>query len=257
MVAFDDPALWDCRVKKEAATAAPQDREQKDTDWLCSYDTLSPFLSLIWGRPRATALYIGTGTSTFPEVVYDRGVKQAVVLDISEVAIDAVRARNAGRRAGLRAVLGDPSSDPFPELPDPAMAFDLVIDKGTHDTLLIREDGWRRAARSLAALYARMKTPGTFVLVSHSPPHERSELIDSAGPWHEVQCKVVVCTGMAALAAGAASTETVEDYPYAVPGWEERQAARRGVDVADLPVRPQDEDFGFAPGTAYIYVMEK
>jgi hypothetical protein len=69
--------------------------------------------------------------------------------------------------------------------------------------------------------------------------------------------QVVVGTGLGVLAAGGAHTERVEDYPYAVPGWEERQAARRGVGVSELPVRPEGGDFGFAPGTAYLYIMEK
>jgi hypothetical protein len=55
---------------------------------------------------------------------------QAVVLDVSEAAMSTMRARNANKRAGLISVVGDPSSDPFPELPDSCpTAFDLVVDK--------------------------------------------------------------------------------------------------------------------------------
>lgn len=68
---------------------------------------------------------------------------------------------------------------------------------------------------------------------------------------------MVVATTMEQLVVGTPYKEELVDYPYAVAGWEHKQAERRGVTADDLPRRPPEDDVGFAPGTAFVYVMEK
>lgn len=51
--------------------------------------------------------------------------------------------------------------------------------------------------------------------------------------------------------------EELLDYPYAVPGWEEKQAHRTKCKVEDLQAPPLGNDTGFALGRAYVYVLEK
>jgi hypothetical protein len=64
-----------------------------------------------------------------------------------------------------------------------------VCIQGTVDLLLITEDGWRKADRALKWIYSVMKTPSTLILVSHSPPHDRIDLLSSVS-WHDIQFKV-------------------------------------------------------------------
>jgi hypothetical protein len=51
--------------------------------------------------------------------------------------------------------------------------------------------------------------------------------------------------------------EELLDYPYAVPGWEEKQAQRMKKKVEDLEPPPLRSDTGFTLGRAYVYVLEK
>ena len=41
------------------------------TDWVCQYDHLRPYVKPFLLRPRSNALVLGSGTSTFPEEIYD------------------------------------------------------------------------------------------------------------------------------------------------------------------------------------------
>lgn len=47
---------------------------ESNTDWLCSYGNLQSFVQPFLVRPRSTALVLGSGTSSFPEEIYDRWV---------------------------------------------------------------------------------------------------------------------------------------------------------------------------------------
>eukprot|EP00955_Chlamydomonas_euryale_P071361 361051-Chlamydomonas_euryale.AAC.4 len=136
-------------------------------------------------------------------------VPQVVVVDASAAAMDAVRSRNAEARTGLTVLCGDVAAQPFPLLPQPTQRFDLVVDKGTVDCLLGARDGWRAAERALRELYERMRTPGTLLLVSHSPPHERMDMLASVPHWHDVQVSVGVGAGRRRMGAF-------------VPHWRER-----------------------------------
>ena len=75
-----------------------------------------------------------------------------------------------------------------------ACRFDLVVDKGTLDIMLTKEDGWQRAVRTIKWIYSRMRTPGTLMVVSHSPPDERIDLLSTVY-WHSIIFKVSAGTG--------------------------------------------------------------
>jgi hypothetical protein len=58
--------------------------------------------------------------------------------------------------------------------------------QGTLDIMLSAEDGWERAERALQWIHQHMRTPSTFVLISHSPPHDRINLL-SCVYWHSIK----------------------------------------------------------------------
>lgn len=218
-----------------------------------------------------------------------------VVMDLCERAMDTVRQRNAaGGRLGLACIVADPSSSET-ELDSPtsggslaqdlnvgSLRFDLVVDKCTLDIMLTNEDGWERASRALKWLHDRMRTPGTLLLVSHSPPHERVELLNTVY-WHDMQFKVIKCTTVEELMSGRPYREKLEDYPFTVPEWEKQLAIRRAASAAahhqkcvspggdDLVYGATTESFPvegpmstllegcmqFSLGTAFVYILEK
>eukprot|EP00955_Chlamydomonas_euryale_P071360 361051-Chlamydomonas_euryale.AAC.3 len=76
-------------------------------------------------------------------------------------------------------------------------------------------------------------------------------------PSTRAQFKMVTATSLDKLVTGAEYTEELSDYPYAVEGWEHMQAARLGLKPEELPRRPADAGIEFAPGTAYVYLLER
>ena len=176
-----------------------------------------------------------------------------------------------------------------------SLRFDLVVDKGTLDIMLTTEDGWQRSVRAFKWLYGRMRTPATMLLVSHSPPDERIDLINSVY-WHSVEFKVVKATAVEELQAGTKPyKEELMDYPYAVAAWEQQKIVRRAAaaeaeaaaaaaeakhdggctsksehraptltgdaggtaDEADTSPPLPEGCMNFSPGTAFVYILEK
>ncbi|GAX83744.1 hypothetical protein CEUSTIGMA_g11169.t1 [Chlamydomonas eustigma] len=220
---FHTETYWDNRLDEDV---------KLHTDWLCNYHTILPLIKSAYRRPRATALVLGSGVSTFPEEIYDSGIKEVLMLDSCEPAIMEVQRRNSeGGRLGLYYLVGDPGSVNQPQLSDSAMRFDLVVDKGTIDIILSAEDGWERAARALQWVYQHMRTPATFILISHSPPHDRINLLSSVY-WHSIQFKMVRGSSLEDLMSENLHHEELVDYPYAVAEWEEQMEIRAAAQVA-------------------------
>lgn len=321
---ISSPDLWDARAK-----------EPEHTDWLCSYDHLKPFLKdVLLDRPRATALVLGSGTSSFPEQLYDMGFKEVLVVDSSPVALGVVRDRNKTRQGiycmeldpgdsdrggGIReqgtsgghqgdiekATANNKTSNSSPvqlnlesnaskggpkerDLPPSSSSgsgegvelvrFDLAVDKGTLDLMMTSEDGWERATRALFWIYTRLRTPSNLIIVSHSPPEDRIELLMSIY-WNEIHFKMIKMSTIEDLIKDPASylEGSIVDYPFSVAAWENEKALRLmaaaegkgqrgpkgigvkpGVESSILPSRPKEDlCFGFGPGQAFIYVLEK
>lgn len=77
-------------------------------------------------------LDVGCGTSTFLQEMYDRdGFRNINAIDLSEVCIKQMDVRNTIRRKEIMFTQMDCTKMDFP-----ANKFDLVLDKGTLDTIL-------------------------------------------------------------------------------------------------------------------------
>ncbi|GFH21636.1 uncharacterized protein HaLaN_18984 [Haematococcus lacustris] len=120
---YHDPEFWDARNRYDLK------ERQGHIDWYCSYETLRPLFESLVAQPRCAALLVGSGTSSFPEELYDSGVKDVVVVERSAVAVDAIRTRNAkhGGRQGLRALHTDLVD--LPLVPFTRPVFDLEAEE--------------------------------------------------------------------------------------------------------------------------------
>eukprot|EP00798_Chlamydomonas_sp_ICE-L_P019131 gene19131-25738_t len=113
------------------------------------------------------------------------GVADMVVLDLSKQAMEIVAKRQTeGERNGFVVQIGDIGEGVI--LDNPHQPFDLVIDKGTIDCILSGVGGWDRGVTAIQSIYENMKTPSKLIVVSHSPPEDRLDLINSVY-WHEVK----------------------------------------------------------------------
>mmetsp|Transcript_22625 Transcript_22625/g.57564 ORF Transcript_22625/g.57564 Transcript_22625/m.57564 type:complete len:230 (-) Transcript_22625:284-973(-) len=228
---FHDAGFWNKQ------TAAEKEAWQGHTDWLCEYPLLQPLIKHHAEKPRSAALFVGSGTSTFPEQLYDGGVREVLVVDAStEVVSQLTRRNEVGSRSGLTfKALDIGAADALPKLmPGGRPPYDIVIDKGTVDCLLCeREGGHKRAETAIRTMYEVLKTPAVLVLVSHSPPSDRLDLLQTVY-WHDIQVKVV---------------RPIPMHDLTQPDMPERK-------LEDLPEAPAGAT-PFEPGTAYVYVLTK
>lgn len=114
-------------------------------------------------------LDIGCGTSNFLQEMYDRdGFKKIIAIDFSEVCIKQMDARNATKRKEILFAKMDCSKIDFQ-----SNSFDLVIDKGTMDTLLCENQSYFKVARYLRGVQKVLRIGATFMLVTNGDPSER------------------------------------------------------------------------------------
>ena len=70
----------------------------------------------------------------------------------------------------------------------PFMPLHMYSAQGTLDCILAEHDGYDKAVAAVRSIYDHLKTPATFVLVSHSPPPDRLELLQVVY-WHDIQVR--------------------------------------------------------------------
>ena len=103
------------------------------------YGSLKGFIKDIIGD-KAKVLILGCGNAEFSENMYDDGYKTIDNVDISEVVISQMKARNETRKDMTYAVMD------VRDLKFADNTYDLVVDKSTMDSLLCGEQAFYNAA---------------------------------------------------------------------------------------------------------------
>ncbi|XP_069583063.1 EEF1A lysine methyltransferase 4 [Ranitomeya imitator] len=127
-------------------------------------------------RPRTTGLVLGCGTSSLSAELYNEGVRPLVSIDYSPVCIKEMAQRNA-KVPDMSWMVMDARHLHFPD-----GTFDLIIEKGTLDAMMVDEkDPWRVTQGTITLVdqvlseVSRVLAPnGCFMSITFSPPHFRS-----------------------------------------------------------------------------------
>jgi hypothetical protein len=147
----------------------------------------------------------------------------------SSSVIQSWRQKHTGSRPTLSCQAADIAEGlAFGHLP-----FTAIIDKGTLDGLLCKEDGLQEAQAALFSVWSNLKSPGTFIMFTHGPPSLRMPLL-SQHKWSSVTVKGVVPVGPAAGAAGVQATT-----------------------AGRLQVAAMDPDAAYPASATYIYICKK
>lgn len=86
---YGDPQYWEERYKTQPNTTF---------DWLEDYDTLKPIIDEFkLDKEKAKVLVLGCGNAEYSEHMYDDGYNNIYNIDISEVVIENMKARNKTR----------------------------------------------------------------------------------------------------------------------------------------------------------------
>ncbi|CAK9081763.1 unnamed protein product [Durusdinium trenchii] len=160
-------AYWDKRYQNEVGNTY---------DWLGGYEKFSEFIESatkdLSEPTSARILDLGCGNARLAEDMYDRGFYNITGLDISDVAIESMRQRNAEERPKIHWVVGDAFELPFED-----EAFDLVIDKSTTDAVSCDQD---HLNENLTKMYSEaqrvLKKGGTLLVFSAAKQVPRTGL---------------------------------------------------------------------------------
>ncbi|XP_035400859.1 EEF1A lysine methyltransferase 4 [Cygnus atratus] len=157
---------WDERYREGAA---------EPREWLGGFGRFSELLEAEL-RHGDSVLVLGCGTSALSYELHERGYQDVTSIDFSPACIEAMRARYA-RCPRLRWAVMDMRALAFPDA-----SFDVVLEKGTLDVLLVDEkDPWRVSPRAAAAMHrvlaevSRVLRPGgRFLSITFAQPHFRA-----------------------------------------------------------------------------------
>ncbi|NXD86829.1 EFMT4 methyltransferase, partial [Halcyon senegalensis] len=158
--------FWDELYRREGA---------EPREWLGGLSRFLPQLEAEL-RPGDRILVLGCGTSALSHDLHELGYTDVTSIDFSAACIAAMRARYAHRCPGLRWAVMDIRALAFP-----AASFDVVLEKGTLDVLMVEEtDPWNVSAQAVASMQrvleevSRVLRPGgCFISITFAQPHFR------------------------------------------------------------------------------------
>merc|ERR1712216_892738 len=149
MAQYGRPEYWDERYTKDT----------EPFDWYQRYEGIKSVLDR-YVQPTHKVLMVGAGNSRLSEELYDNQVKYITNIDISEVCVNHMKAKHEDKQE-MQWQMMDARKLEFSE-----GTFDVVIDKGTMDSVLCKE-----GSRVL-------KPGGTYIVISYGQPDYRLNYFD-------------------------------------------------------------------------------
>ena len=174
MPEYGKSEYWDERYKANDTTF----------DWFVAYEPLKDLFGGVL-KPEHKILVIGCGNSRVSPQLYDAGFHNIVNVDISEVVVNQMRARykEMDRMEWLRM---DVLKLEFPD-----STFDVVIDKGTIDSLLCGSNSFHNVYQMNKQVSRVMKKGGKYVAVTYGQPDTRIDHYRRKRLHFEVEHKTV------------------------------------------------------------------
>jgi SAM-dependent methyltransferase len=149
---------WDERYKANDTTF----------DWFVSFDALKEIiLPYTTAKADCKVLVVGCGNSRLSPQLYDCGVQQVINIDISEVVIGQMRSRYREMDKMVWARMDATRLD-FPDA-----SFDVVIDKGTIDSLLCGSNSFHNVYQMNRQISRVLKRGGKYISITYGQPDTR------------------------------------------------------------------------------------
>ncbi|KAM5163411.1 EEF1A lysine methyltransferase 4 isoform 1-T1 [Mantella aurantiaca] len=167
---YKESGYWDARYERERELSAAGGHE-----WFGHYPDFAHLVRRQL-RPGLRALVLGCGTSSLSADLYAEGVSPIISIDYSPICIKEMTEKNACIPEMSWLVM-DARQLQFPD-----ESFDLVIEKGTLDSMMVDEkDPWNITPETVNLVdevlseVSRVLAPrGCFISVTFSPPHFRA-----------------------------------------------------------------------------------
>ncbi|KAF6789687.1 methyltransferase type 11 [Colletotrichum sojae] len=181
--ALATPEFWNERYIKS-------DGSNPTHEWFRTFAALEPYFQkhLFSQRGPETSpriMHLGSGDSTIPADLSERGYKNQICLDFSTVVVDLMKECH-GPLGGIEWRWAD-----VRDMPDaaPTGSIDVAFDKGTMDAM-IHGSPWSppddvrdNTGRYLREVHRALKPDGVFLYITYRQPHFMKPLLNSEGLW--------------------------------------------------------------------------
>eukprot|EP00999_Lentomonas_sp_LEN2_P000228 NODE_1223_length_947_cov_98.546341_g1177_i0.p1 GENE.NODE_1223_length_947_cov_98.546341_g1177_i0~~NODE_1223_length_947_cov_98.546341_g1177_i0.p1 ORF type:complete len:230 (+),score=40.37 NODE_1223_length_947_cov_98.546341_g1177_i0:133-822(+) len=156
MPEYGKPEYWDERYRANDTTF----------DWYVSFEALKDIV-LPLSKPESRILILGSGNSRLSAQLYEAGYQNITNVDISEVCTNQMKQRYKDMDK-MEWVRMDATKMDFPDA-----TYDLVIDKGTADSILCGSNSFHCVYQMNKHVSRILKRGGHFVVVSYGQPDTR------------------------------------------------------------------------------------
>lgn len=142
-------------------------RDPEPFDWYQRWSGIRDIVSEYMKSKSANILNVGCGNSRLSEEMYEDGYTQIMNVDYSLVAIKAMQEKYR-EKVGMQYVQMDLRAMEFPE-----GAYNVVVDKGTLDSVLCGEGSTLNVQKMLMEISRVLDSKGVYILISHGQPSYR------------------------------------------------------------------------------------
>jgi len=142
-------------------------RDPEPFDWYQRWSGIRDIVGEYLKSKSASILNTGCGNSRLSEEMYEDGYTQIMNVDYSLVAIKSMQEKYR-EKVGMQFVQMDLRAMEFPE-----GAYNVVIDKGTLDSVLCGEGSTLNVQKMLMEVSRVLDSKGVYILISHGQPSYR------------------------------------------------------------------------------------
>ena len=162
MAQYGKTTYWDERYTKDP----------EPFDWYQRYSGVKDLVAQ-YVKKSDNILMSGAGNSRLSEDMYDDGYTTIANIDISRVCIDQMIEKYRDKPT----LTWQQMNVCALEFPDEA--FDVVLDKGTADSILCGEGSTANAAKMCQEVSRVLKPNGTFMIISYGVPDNRLSYLEN------------------------------------------------------------------------------
>jgi SAM-dependent methyltransferase len=150
-----DGTAWDRRFSQQAGGGV-------NDEWYISYQESAELQAYLRGvlDPSALIVQVGCGNSRLAPALYDDGYKFLINVDISKVAVGVMQRKFRETHPSLVFIAGDATCLAWPD-----EILDVVLDKGTLQSLLLLEDGVARVAKFAREIWRVLRPGGKMIQI--------------------------------------------------------------------------------------------
>ncbi|KAL4441978.1 hypothetical protein ABPG74_003729 [Tetrahymena malaccensis] len=147
-------------------------RDPEPFDWYQRFSGVKQFIvpHLV---PESKILNIGAGNSRMSEEMFDEGYQNITNIDISQVVTKAMQEKYKDKGPNMKYLCMDVKNMDFP-----AGSYDIVVDKGTLDSVLCGENTATNAQKALTNISNVLTPTGVYICISYGQPDHRMLYLD-------------------------------------------------------------------------------